>query len=155
MKFGFALIAAVAAIKVQRMEETEDQVSEVQEEFNKLSQASETGFKVDVQSFGSVIGYTCKDGDRATVNYTGKLVDGRVFDSSIKEGFADPFKFTIGVGDVIQCWDQALGQMHVGSKATVTCPPNMAYGQESPGGIIPPNATLLFDIEVIDCQSGF
>ena len=111
--------------------------------------------KLEVKNFGSNGSSVCKGGDIATVNYSGKLLDGREFDSSTKGGFSNPFKFTIGAQEVIPCWDQAMAQMHIGEQATVTCPSNLAYGAESPGGIIPANATLKFDIEVMDCQSGF
>ena len=158
MKFStiVACMAVASAVKVQRMISETEENKDIEEEFSSLGQQNEqSGFKVDVKSFGNSSSPTCKGGDTATVNYTGKLTTGQVFDSSTKSGFSNPFKFTIGAQEVIPCWDQALGQMHVGEQASVTCPSNLAYGAESPGGIIPPNATLKFDIEVIDCQSGF
>ena len=72
----------------------------------------------------------------------------------MKGGIGQPMRFTIGAQEVIKCWDDALGQMSSGEKASVTCPSDMAYGQTgAPGSIIGPNATLLFDIEVLNCES--
>ena len=151
MKFATLMTFAVAAsaITLKRSEDTE-----VEEEFETLSQASPSdSFSVAVQTYGTQGANTCKNGDTATVNYTGKLKDGRVFDTSVKDG-GQPFKFTVGASEVISCWDDALGQMSSGEAATVTCPSNMAYGaQGAPGSIIGPDATLVFDINVLNCES--
>lgn len=88
-----------------------------------------------------------KSGDRVRVNYTGKLLDGTVFDSSLKPG-RKPFEFSIQRGQVIRGWDEALLRMQVGEKAKVTISPEYAYGQKGKGPI-PPNATLIFTIEFI------
>jgi FKBP-type peptidyl-prolyl cis-trans isomerase len=74
-------------------------------------------------------------------------MDGTVFDSSVSRN--KPFSFTLGKGQVIKCWDEGVAQMTIGSKATLTCPPEMAYGSRGAGGTIPPNATLKFDVEVL------
>ena len=121
-----------------------------------LRHADAPGFRVEVHSFGETpAAGTCKDGDKAAVNYVGKLPDGRIFDQSTKDEVLNPLEFTIGAGQVIKCWDMALAQMRVGEKATVTCPPEIAYGQQAPGGIIPPNATLIFDIDVAGCDTQY
>ena len=112
------------------------------------------GYRVEVKSFGTNPNNTCKDGDTATVNYTGKLLNGEVFDSSTHDGIPDPFSFTIGASQVIKCWDMALSQMQQGESATITCPPNIAYGDMSPSPKIPAGSTLVFDVDVVDCQSG-
>ena len=156
MKFiALASLAAVSqAVSITRKVPLEDINEDVTNEYESLSQApGQNEFKVDMAQFGSP--NQCKNGDIATVNYTGTLLDGRVFDSSEKGGYTNPIKFTVGASEVISCWDQALTQMHAGGEANLTCPPNMAYGQTSPGGIIPANATLKFNIKVVDCQSGF
>ena len=94
-------------------------------------------------------GENCPSGSPVTAHYHGTLLDGKVFDSSIDRN--DPLKFTVGVGQVIPCWDQGITQMKVGGKATLTCPPELAYGERGAGGVIGPNATLKFDVELIAC----
>lgn len=91
-------------------------------------------------------GPAAKSGDLITVNYTGKLEDGTVFDSSVGK---QPFQFTLGAGQVIPGWDQGLLGLKVGGKRTLTIPPSLAYGEQGAGGVIPPNATLIFDVELI------
>ena len=83
-----------------------------------------------------------------TVNYTGLLENGTKFDSSLNPG-RTPFRFTVGAGQVIKGWDEALLDMNVGSKRTVVIPPNLAYGSRGAGGVIPPDATLIFEVELI------
>ena len=87
-------------------------------------------------------------GKKLTVNYTGKLQDGTVFDSSVGK---TPFEFTLGAGDVIPGWDQGLQGMKVGGKRTLTIPPSLAYGERAVGQI-PANSTLIFDVELLDVK---
>ena len=95
-------------------------------------------------------GAQCKDGP-ASVHYTGTLLDGTKFDSSVG---GPAFQFNVGQGSVIKCWDQALTEMKVGEKASVTCPPDMAYGDDGAGeGLIPGGATLNFAIQVLACTN--
>lgn len=88
-------------------------------------------------------------GSTVSVHYTGKLAsNGNVFDSSVTRG--KPFEFKLGAGKVIKGWDEGVAQMSVGEKATITCPPDYGYGAQGVGnGLIPPNATLIFDVEVL------
>ena len=87
-------------------------------------------------------------GAMVKVHYTGTFPDGRVFDSSVSRG--QPLEFKVGVGQVIRGWDEGICQLQKGQQAELICPPNYAYGAAGAGGVIPPNATLHFKVEVID-----
>ena len=87
--------------------------------------------------------------DIVTVNYTGWLTNGTKFDSSLNPG-RSPFRFTVGAGQVIQGWDQGIPGMKVGGKRTLIIPSNLGYGIRGEGNIIPPNATLIFEMELLE-----
>jgi len=92
-------------------------------------------------------GAEAKAGDTVTVNYVGMLPNGQVFDASANHGQA--FSFQLGAGQVIPGWDQGLVGMKEGGKRRLIIPPDLAYGSRGAGNVIPPNATLIFDVELV------
>ncbi len=96
-------------------------------------------------------GEVAKEGNRVRVHYTGWLTNGKKFDSSVDAG--KPFDFTIGNGEVIKGWEEGVAGMRVGGKRQLRIPPGLGYGAEgTPGGPIPPNATLIFDVQLLGVQ---
>ena len=89
-------------------------------------------------------------GKTVKVHYIGKFPDGKVFDSSVSRG--EPIEFVLGRGRVIKGWDEGIARMKVGGKAVLTIPPGLAYGERGAGGAIPPNATLVFEVELVSVK---
>ena len=92
-------------------------------------------------------GAAAKAGDKVQVHYTGWLTDGTKFDSSLDRG--SPFAFSLGKGQVIKGWDEGVSGMQVGGKRKLTIPPGLAYGSRGVGGVIPANAELVFEVELL------
>jgi FKBP-type peptidyl-prolyl cis-trans isomerase len=92
-------------------------------------------------------GAQAEAGKTVAVHYTGKFQDGKVFDSSVSRG--EPIEFPLGKGRVIKGWDEGIALMKVGGKAQLIVPPDLGYGERGAGGVIPPNATLVFDVELV------
>lgn len=106
------------------------------------------GLKVVEVALGT--GAVAENGKTVYVHYTGRLTDGTKFDSSLDRG--QPISFVLGTGAVIKGWDQGIAGMKVGQKRTLTIPPDLAYGERGYPGAIPPNATLVFDVELVDVK---
>jgi FKBP-type peptidyl-prolyl cis-trans isomerase FkpA len=106
---------------------------------------STTDLKIESLKTGT--GRAPKSGEAVTVHYTGWLIDGSKFDSSVDRD--DPFTFVLGAKQVIGGWDLGVASMKVGDKVKLTIPPHLAYGARGYPGAIPPNATLVFDVELL------
>lgn len=109
---------------------------------------TESGLRYKIINAGS--GKQAEKGNSVSVHYKGTLADGTVFDSSYKRG--NPIEFPIGVGHVIPGWDEGIQKLRVGDKARLVIPSHLAYGERGAGGVIPPNAVLVFDVELMDVK---
>ena len=117
------------------------------DDFNETGEAQTTssGLQYIDTQLGS--GPEAVAGQSVSVHYTGWLTDGKKFDSSRDRN--QPLEFVLGTHGVIRCWDEAVSTMHVGGRRKLVCPAALAYGEKGYPGAIPPNATLLFDVELL------
>lgn len=112
------------------------------------STTTASGLQIEELKAGD--GAEAKAGDIVTVHYTGWLTDGSKFDSSKDRN--DPFEFMLGARQVIAGWDEGVQGMKVGGSRKLTIPPQLGYGARGAGGVIPPNATLVFEVEMLGCR---
>lgn len=112
------------------------------------TQTATTSLQVETLKAGS--GTEAISGKTVSVHYTGWLTDGKKFDSSVDRG--TPFSFSLGKGQVIRGWDEGVKGMKVGEKRKLTIPSDMGYGARGAGNVIPPNATLVFEVELLDVK---
>ena len=103
---------------------------------------------LEIETIVKGSGTEAKVGDNLTVHYTGTLEDGTKFDSSVDRG--TPFNFILGIGQVIEGWEKGMEGMKVGEKRKLTIQPEYAYGERGVPGVIPPNATLIFEVELLE-----
>ena len=129
------IVVLIAALVYQNISQAEP-----------TSTTTPTGLVIEDLVVGS--GSAAKAGDTVSVHYTGTLLNGEKFDSSRDRG--EPFTFTIGVSQVIQGWQEGLIGMQAGGIRKLTIPPDLGYGEQGAGGVIPPNATLVFEIELME-----
>lgn len=140
------LSASVRKGEIERMKKEQEENSRKAATLLKNPQKDEdSGILYEITQKGT--GEKPKPGDRVEVHYTGKFLDGGVFDSSVRRNA--PFHFTVGKGQVIPGWDKSVLDMKVGEKRTIVLPPEQAYGSRGAGGVIPPNAWLVFDVELL------
>lgn len=116
----------------------------------KPTDTSPTPSKLVIKDIRRGTGRTPQKGGKVVVHYTGWLANGKKFDSSKDRKM--PFVFVFGEGHVIQGWDEGLKGMQEGGTRKLTIPPEMAYGAEGAGGVIPPNATLIFDVDLLKVE---
>ena len=107
-----------------------------------------SNLKIETLTAGT--GAQPKKGNVVVVHYTGWLTDGSKFDSSVDRN--EPFMFALGLGQVIGGWDEGVATMKVGDKVKLTIPPELAYGRDGYPGAIPPNATLIFEVELLEVR---
>ncbi len=112
---------------------------------SKTSRTTQSGLTITDLVIGD--GAEAKPGQNVSVNYRGTLEDGKEFDSSYNRG---PFPFPLGAGRVIKGWDEGVAGMKVGGKRKLVIPPELGYGSRGAGGVIPANATLIFEVELLE-----
>ncbi len=111
------------------------------------TETTSTGLRITELAIGT--GEEALEGKNVSVNYKGTLENGKEFDSSYGRA---PFSFPLGAGRVIKGWDEGVAGMKVGGKRELTIPPSLGYGERGAGGVIPPNATLIFEVELLSVK---
>ena len=144
---GQSAIAGSGAPSTGVTNQTEVKIAEAASINMSDSEIKETGTGLKYKVITAGTGAIPKNGDTVIVHYTGTLEDGTKFDSSRDRD--SPFSFKLGIGQVIKGWDEGLSIMRVGDRRTLIIPPDLGYGARGAGGVIPANATLIFDVELL------
>lgn len=134
---------------VQRQKELTEKNLKTLDDISEGFDITESGLRYKINEKGG--GKKAVSGKSIKVHYKGQLLDGTVFDSSFKRD--EPIEFTLGIGQVIKGWDEGLALLSVGDKARLVIPSDLAYGEVGAGGVIPANANLIFDVELVDVIS--
>ncbi len=148
---SFDAVKIFSSEQIRLEKEAEKKAKESAEANKKLMEGAtitESGLGYIMVKEGS--GVQAENGKTVSVHYTGKLTDGTKFDSSLDRN--QPIEFVLGQGRVIKGWDEGISYLKVGGKATFIIPSDLAYGERGAGGVIPPNATLIFDVELVDVK---
>jgi peptidyl-prolyl cis-trans isomerase A (cyclophilin A) len=144
-------IEAFRTFEGNRQKKIEDAKRASEEKMEQLAagfEKTDSGLRYKMIQKGS--GKNAENGKIVSVHYTGQLEDGKVFDSSYPR--KKPIEFPLGQGNVIEGWDEGIALLQVGDKARFVIPPHLGYGPSGAGGVIPPNATLIFDVELMDVK---
>jgi FKBP-type peptidyl-prolyl cis-trans isomerase len=144
----FALITALALAASMACSQTTTSPTTQGRSVNTTEVTMPDGLKFTDDQVGT--GTEARKGKTVSVHYTGWLLDGTKFDSSRDRN--QPFSFPLGQGQVIKGWDEGVAGMKVGGKRTLVIPPDLGYGTRGAGGVIPPNATLKFEVELLDVK---
>ncbi len=148
---AFNAIEAFRNFEGGREKKIAEAKAKIDTELDKLAagfEKTESGLRYQILQKGT--GAQAEKGKMISVHYKGQLTDGTVFDSSYQR--KQPIDFTVGIGQVIKGWDEGLQLLQVGDKARLVIPSNLAYGSQGAGGVIPPDATLIFDVELMEVK---
>jgi len=148
---AFNAIEAFRVFEGSRVKREEEAKLAMKEQMDKVAAGYDetpSGLRYKILQQGT--GKNAVKGSNVSVHYKGQLLDGQVFDSSYQR--KQPIDFTIGVGQVISGWDEGIQLLKVGDKARFVIPSDLAYGSQGAGGVIPPDATLIFDVELVDIK---
>lgn len=147
----WSAVSAFKSFKEEKGKRIAEERAKAEAELDKIASGFEkTGSGLRYKVLKSSDGKKAEKGHMVSVHYEGSLTDGQIFDSSFRRN--QPIDFQLGIGQVIPGWDEGIGLLKVGEKARFIIPSHLAYGSAGAGGVIPPNATLIFDVELMEVR---